>query len=198
MRLKRRPSEYAAYLLDVDGVLCRGEQVVEGAVQALERLQRGGKRLAFVSNTSLRYAATVLRRIRRLGAEVSEDKVLVAGALTAEWIAERSPGASVYVLGSQELAGEMRQSGLHGVEDPGACGHRCQYLVVGNAPNSRTPVQETLFVGDTLDTDVVAGLAVGFPTALVLTGNTTERELEASRIKPDYVLQNLLDLWATP
>ncbi len=54
--------------------------------------------------------------------------------------------------------------------------------------------QETLVIGDRLDTDILGGLKAGCKTALVLTGVTTKEELESSTIQPDYVYQTVDDL----
>ncbi|CAM3368233.1 MULTISPECIES: HAD-IIA family hydrolase [Brevibacillus] len=48
-----------------------------------------------------------------------------------------------------------------------------------------------LMVGDRLETDILLGKNSGMKTALVLTGVTTKRELEASEIVPDYILPTL-------
>jgi 4-nitrophenyl phosphatase len=51
-----------------------------------------------------------------------------------------------------------------------------------------TSPEETLFVGDRLDTDVALGESVGAKTAVVLTGVTDENDINASEHRPDHVL----------
>ncbi|RLF31476.1 MAG: HAD family hydrolase [Thermoplasmata archaeon] len=53
---------------------------------------------------------------------------------------------------------------------------------------------ECLMVGDRLETDIVMGKAAGMKTALVLTGVTRREQLEASDVKPDYVLDSVAEL----
>ncbi|MAT44614.1 MAG: haloacid dehalogenase [Anaerolineaceae bacterium] len=57
--------------------------------------------------------------------------------------------------------------------------------------------QETLVIGDRLDTDILGGVRTGCKTALVLTGVTTSIDLEVSEIQPDYVFQNIDELITT-
>jgi 4-nitrophenyl phosphatase len=54
----------------------------------------------------------------------------------------------------------------------------------------------SLMVGDRADTDILAGKRAGMPTALVLTGITTEAELKTlpEEMRPDYVFNNLDEL----
>jgi len=51
-----------------------------------------------------------------------------------------------------------------------------------------TRPEETVFVGDRLDTDIALGENVGATTAVVLTGVTDEDDVRASEHRPDHVL----------
>lgn len=57
-----------------------------------------------------------------------------------------------------------------------------------------TAPQDTLVVGDRLETDVALGRAMGSRTAVVLTGVTTEELLSRCEDAPDFVLRTLEDL----
>lgn len=50
-------------------------------------------------------------------------------------------------------------------------------------------------VGDRLDSDIAGGKRAGIGTVLVLCGSTSVEELEASPIKPDHVLPDLMGLF---
>ena len=54
-----------------------------------------------------------------------------------------------------------------------------------------TPVSDTLVVGDRIATDIVGGQAAGMPTALVLSGVSSEAEANAWEPKIDFIAQNL-------
>ena len=53
---------------------------------------------------------------------------------------------------------------------------------------------DCLLIGDRLETDIHMGLESGMKTVLVLTGVTDAKTLEASPVRPDYVLQSIADL----
>jgi len=57
-----------------------------------------------------------------------------------------------------------------------------------------TPPEDTLVVGDRLETDVALGKAMGSATAVVLTGATTREMVEACPDPPDFVLDNLQEV----
>lgn len=50
--------------------------------------------------------------------------------------------------------------------------------------------EETVFVGDQMDTDIPCGLNAGVTTILVMTGETTTEMVEAAARKPTMVLKN--------
>lgn len=57
-----------------------------------------------------------------------------------------------------------------------------------------TQPQETLVVGDRLDTDILGGVNAGCKTALVLTGVTTFTDAESWQPKPDLIVNSLSEL----
>jgi len=58
----------------------------------------------------------------------------------------------------------------------------------------KTPIEETVIIGDRMDTDIQAGLEVGIDTLLVLTGVTTKEDLKHFAFKPTVVLDGVIDL----
>ena len=56
--------------------------------------------------------------------------------------------------------------------------------------------EETLMIGDRINTDISGAKAIGIQTALVMTGVETEDSLQASDVKPDMVFAGLPELVA--
>ena len=57
--------------------------------------------------------------------------------------------------------------------------------------------EETLVIGDRLDTDILGGLRLGMPTALLFSGIARQEELASSPIHPDMVFDDLAALVRT-
>jgi NagD protein len=53
---------------------------------------------------------------------------------------------------------------------------------------------ETIMIGDTMETDILGGVQMGYRTALVLTGTTKREDLAKYAFQPDLVLESIADL----
>ena len=66
----------------------------------------------------------------------------------------------------------------------------------GDPPRPRP--QETLVIGDRLDTDILGGQRAGMRTALVLSGVSKPEELQHWQPKPDLVAVDLAEIVTPP
>ncbi|HVF05849.1 MAG TPA: HAD-IIA family hydrolase [Frankiaceae bacterium] len=95
---------YDAALLDLDGVVYRGDAAVPGAAAAVERARAAGMRLAFVTNNASRTPAAVVAHLARAGVAADEAEVVTAAQAAATLLATLvPPGARVLVTGGEGL-----------------------------------------------------------------------------------------------
>ncbi len=55
--------------------------------------------------------------------------------------------------------------------------------------------EQSLMIGDRIDTDILAGKNFGIQTALVLSGVVDKSEVSQSSIIPDYIFEDMMDLY---
>lgn len=55
--------------------------------------------------------------------------------------------------------------------------------------------EETIVIGDRLYTDIACGINAGVSTGVVLTGETKSKHLTSTEFKPDYVFENIGQLY---
>jgi len=55
--------------------------------------------------------------------------------------------------------------------------------------------QMTMVIGDRLETDILGGHRAGCKTVLVLSGVSRKRDLIAWDLKPDLIIENIMDLF---
>ncbi len=53
---------------------------------------------------------------------------------------------------------------------------------------------ETIMIGDTMETDILGGVQMGYRTVLVLTGTTKREDLKRFAYQPDFVVDSIADL----
>jgi HAD superfamily hydrolase (TIGR01450 family) len=104
--------DFRAYLLDLDGVVYRGEQLLPGARDLVEWLDATGRKVLFLSNNSIATPQEVEAKLARLGMPSPEGRVLTAGQAAARVLAARFPHGRIFVLGLPSVEQMMEQQGL--------------------------------------------------------------------------------------
>jgi HAD superfamily hydrolase (TIGR01450 family) len=109
--------EFDGLLIDLDGVVWIGREPVPGAVEALSELLRRRKPIVFVTNNSVHPPPVYAERLRGIGIEAADDRVLTGGAATARLAVERvGVGATAYVIGAPGFKETVAAAGLELVD----------------------------------------------------------------------------------
>lgn len=116
-------------LLDLDGVLYRGDTAVEGAAEFLARLAAAGIALVAVTNHSGRTPQEVASKLTGLGLAVSADAIVTSACVTGRYVAGLGV-SSARVVGTPALAIALAQAGV--AIDPSSR----EAVVVGYAPRA--------------------------------------------------------------
>lgn len=104
---------YEAFLLDLDGVVYRGEQAVVGAAKTVEVLGERGRRVVFLTNNSSRLPEQVAEKLAGLGIPAAAEDVVVSSQAAATLIArEVGEGASAFVVGERGVVGALEAAGI--------------------------------------------------------------------------------------
>lgn len=78
-----------ALLLDLSGVLYDGDDLLPGALEAVQRVQGGDLEVRFITNTSQRTRADLLARLRGFGFAVEEHQLFTAVDAARQWLQQR-------------------------------------------------------------------------------------------------------------
>lgn len=105
--------DYQTYLIDLDGVVYRGDQLLPGAQDFIARLQATGRAFRFISNNSMASPGDVAAKLRRLGIAVGDETVVTASQAAVDTLAARWPGGRVWVVGLPPLRQMAARAGLH-------------------------------------------------------------------------------------
>ncbi len=106
-------ARYDCAMLDLDGVVYRGPDAIEGVPDLLRRARDEGMTLAFVTNNAARTPASVAAHLSELGVEAAAADVVTSAQAAAREVANRVPaGAAVLVVGGEGLEVALRERGL--------------------------------------------------------------------------------------
>ena len=115
------------FLIDLDGVVYTGTEVVPGAPEFFALLHDLPIPFLLITNNSSRRADQVAARLAAMGIQVSPDEILTSAQATAEFLAGSArPGSRVFVIGEEGLRSSLESHGFSLVDD-----ERADYVVVG-------------------------------------------------------------------
>ncbi|MBF0358644.1 MAG: FAD-dependent oxidoreductase [Magnetococcales bacterium] len=249
---------FKGFIFDVDGVLLNGEEVMPGARETLEELQRQNLPFVLLTNNSTRSRQDVRQIMDKFNLPIQTDNIISSPYTAATYLLREAAKAQILVLGADGLRRELADAGLALTQDP----EEADYLVTGADPElciehlklglatlkegakwlavsldklhpvpggyhsgggamagalqayvERSPDvyvgkpsleimtaaleqlgldrSQVVMVGDTLTSDIAAGLAAGVSACLVFSGATSPAKLAGSSIQPDLVVSGV-------
>ena len=104
--------EKSVYLLDMDGTIYLGDELIDGAKEFLAKLREKGKRYIFLTNNSSKSKDIYVEKLNKLGIEASEEEVFTSGEATTRYLKDQKEGAKVYLLGTRALEEEFKKEGF--------------------------------------------------------------------------------------
>ena len=249
-------SSIRAVILDMDGVLWRGTEVLPGIGEFFAFVEQHRIAFALATNNSTKTVDAYVERLNSVGVPAGPQNVVTSAVATAEYICHHyPPGTPVYTIGGEGIRRALAEQGYP--DDPenaqivvvgmdpaltyeklkiatlriragahfiGTNGDLTFPLPEGLAPGNGatlaalqaatgvaplvigkpekamfevalqrlgTSPEQTLMVGDRLETDIAGAQRARLSTALVLSGTTTREQAAISEIQADGVFESL-------
>lgn len=109
------------FLVDLDGVVYTGDEVIPGAPEFFELLRERGTPFLLITNNSSRRAEQFAEKLSGMGIPVRPEEILTSAQATAEFLATQAePGSSAFVIGEEGLRSCLERAGFRLVDDPNA------------------------------------------------------------------------------
>jgi len=118
-----------SYLLELDGVILRGDALVAGADRFLGRLRDTGRRFVIFTADSARSPSDIAARLARAGLDVPVELIWTSALTAARFLAEQHAGGSAFVIGTVALSDAVREAGYR-LSDSAP-----DYVVLGDSPS---------------------------------------------------------------
>lgn len=246
------------YIIDMDGVLIKGTDLIPGANEFVERLKQSEKGYLVLTNNSLYTPKDLAHRLQVLGLKISAEHIFTSAMATANFLHDQKPGGTAYVIGESGLTEAIHRvdyiitdinpdyvilgettsyhyetitkairlieggaqfiatnPDVSGPTEAGTvpgCGAMAALMekATGKAPffvGKPNPLmmrsalnyldvhsEDTVMVGDRMETDIVAGVESGMRTILVLTGVTRRTDVESFPYRPSWILESVAEI----
>lgn len=247
------------FLIDMDGVIYRGSQLIPGADLFVNTLLEKGYPFLFLTNNSQRTRLDVAMKLRRMGIEVEEKHVFTCAMSTARFLAKVKPNSTAFVIGGGGLLNALHKNGIASVDsspdyvvvgegrtvtlemleaavqmildgakliatnlDPNCptkdgrtrpgCGATVAYLETATGAKAFSlgkpspqmmraarkelglSTSQTVMIGDTMSTDILGGVQMGYRTVLVLSGGTKVADVSDHAFVPGCIVSSVADL----
>lgn len=255
-----------ALILDMDGVLWRGDQPIGDLPAIFNEIKQRGLQFMMATNNATLTIEQYREKLRRFGVEVQASQIINSAAAAAYYLSRQQPKRGpVFIIGETGLRQAMIDQGFtvtedltkNGIEKPlavvvGLDRHltyeklkhatvliRSGVPFIGTNPDRTIPVpdglnpgagsilaalqaatdvepiligkpkpvmyqaalewmqvspENTLVVGDRLETDIAGAQEIGCRTGLVLSGVATRDQAEQWSPKPDFIAPDLSSL----
>ncbi len=100
-----------AYLMDMDGVLIRGTQLVPGADDFIARLRQQSIPFLILTNNSLYTPRDLQVRLASIGLHVEPDELFTSALATAQFLQRQAPGGTAFAIGEAGLTTALHDAG---------------------------------------------------------------------------------------
>lgn len=105
--------DYRALVVDLDGVVYRGPQPIQPAVDALAALASNGMKVAYATNNASRSPREVAEHLRSFGLDVQPAQVFTSSLAGAHHLSQRlAEGARVLPIGGSGVAVALQDNGF--------------------------------------------------------------------------------------
>lgn len=247
------------FLLDLDGTIYVGNNLIDGAVDFLKKIKAENKSYCFLTNNSSLSTKDYIKKLSAKGIKATEKEVLTSGYSAICYLKNNYPDKKVYLFGTESLKKEFLEANIILTEEnpdivlisyntemtyknlskackyikngalymvthpdincPGEdgdlpdvgsfvaliekstgkkpqvnCGKPGEVMAFAVSQRFDLNKNEIAMVGDRLYTDIMFAINNGFLSVLTLSGETDEKLLNTSNIKPDYVINSVKSL----
>ena len=97
---------------DLDGVVYRGDEPVEGSPAAIEALRGAGMRVLFCTNNAGPTLGEYVAKLEGMGIRCEEEDLVTSSVVAAEVVAAERPSARAVVVGGPGLHEALQQRGI--------------------------------------------------------------------------------------
>lgn len=245
----------------MDGVIYRGNQLIQGADEFVRQLRARSVPFRFLTNNSQRTRRDMALKLLRMGIEVTETDIYTSAQATARFVSRQKPNGTAFVIGEGGLLQALHESGFTVIDQapdfvivgegraftlemvesavkmvmqgakliatnldpscpipdgirPGcgaivamiekatglqafSVGKPSPFMLYAAKKELGVRTAECTMIGDTMETDILGGVQMGYRSVLVLSGGTRKEDLGRYQFQPDLIVNSVAEVEIT-
>ena len=107
------------FVLDMDGTIYLGDNVIDGAREFCNRIIESGRKMIYFTNNASKAPEDYVNKLGRLGFPCERKNVVTSGDVTTAYLNKYHKGESVYLVGTKNLEKSFTDAGIPLSEDAG-------------------------------------------------------------------------------
>ncbi len=117
---------FRGFILDLDGTVYRGDQLIPGAERVVRRLRENRRKVVFLSNKPLQTREDYAAKLTWLGIPTQPEEVINSTFVMGHYLKKNAPQARLFVVGETPFIEELKEAGFTVTEEP----REIDYVVV--------------------------------------------------------------------
>jgi len=110
--------KYNSFIFDLDGTIYRGENLIPGADETVNKLKASGKKLIFVSNKTTGTVNDYYKMLTGWGLKINENEIINSTVVIKNYLKENFPGTKFFAIAEESFINELKNAGLEYSDQP--------------------------------------------------------------------------------
>jgi len=109
---------FRGFILDLDGTVYRGDQLIPGAESVVRLLREKKRKVVFLSNKPIQTRDEYASKLTRFGIPTQPEEVINSSFVMVNYLKEVAPEARLFVAGETPFIEELKRAGFQMTDKP--------------------------------------------------------------------------------
>lgn len=105
------------FVLDMDGTFYLGDQILDGSLDFLKKVEETGRKFIFFTNNSSKTGSDYITKLKKMNCTITKDQIMTSGDVTITYLQTYYQNKKVYLMGMDNVKKEFMDNGIRLVED---------------------------------------------------------------------------------
>jgi len=109
---------FRGFILDLDGTVYRGDQLIPGAESVVRLLREKKRKVVFLSNKPIQTRDEYASKLTRFGIPTQPEEVINSSFVMVNYLKKVAPEARLFVAGETPFIEELKRAGFQMTDEP--------------------------------------------------------------------------------